>query len=104
MNDIVTLRGEVKQLQNLTQQLEPFVKSFSAGVNAGEMRAAALDASEQQHVEALLDHLARLQMQEPQQTQNQAPTKDCRHSRQTATSADNALYMKGKVKKKKKKN
>ncbi|XP_043280659.1 RING finger protein 207-like isoform X2 [Venturia canescens] len=94
MNDIVTLRGEVKQLQNLTQQLEPFVKSFTAGVNAGEIRAAALDSSDQQHLEALLDHLARLQMQESQQSQPTAPTKDCRHSRNTPTSADNALYMK----------
>lgn len=96
MNDIVTLRGEVKQLQNLTQQLEPFVKSFTAGVNAGEIRAAALDSADQQHLEALLDHLARLQMQESQQSQPTAPTKDCRHSRNTTTSADNALYMKGK--------
>lgn len=93
MNDILTLRGEVKQLQNLTQQLEPFVKSFSAGMTAGEMSAAAADAAGHQHLQALLDHFARLQMQEPQQQQQQStvPTKDCRHTK----SADNVLYMKG---------
>ncbi|CAL7933217.1 unnamed protein product [Xylocopa violacea] len=94
MNDILTLRSQVKQLQNLAQQLEPFIKSFATGVNAGEMSMAASDVSSNQHLQALLDHLARLQMQEPPQPQTQAPTKDHRHSRTSATSADNALYMK----------
>ncbi|XP_076390958.1 RING finger protein 207 isoform X2 [Megachile rotundata] len=94
MNDIMSLRSQVKQLQNLAQQLEPFVKSFSSGMNAGEISMTASDAASNQHLQALLDHLARLQMQEPPQPQTQAPTKDHRHSRATATSADNALYMK----------
>ncbi|XP_076763514.1 RING finger protein 207 [Xylocopa sonorina] len=94
MNDILTLRSQVKQLQNLAQQLEPFIKSFATGVNAGEVSMAASDVSSNQHLQALLDHLARLQMQEPPQPQTQAPTKDHRHSRASATSADNALYMK----------
>lgn len=100
MNDILSLRSQVKQLQNLAQQLEPFVKSFATGVSAGEVSMAATDVTSNQHLQALLDHLARLQMQEPPQpaqpqTQAQAPTKDHRHSRTAAaTSADNALYMK----------
>lgn len=95
MNDILSLRSEVKKLQTLAQQLEPFVKSFSTGVGAGEVSMAASDAADNQHLQALLDHLARLQMQEPPHTTGQAPTKDHRHPRSTATSADNALYMKG---------
>lgn len=95
MNDILSLRSEVKKLQALTQHLEPFVKSFSMGINAGEVSLAAVDAADNQHLQALLDHLARLQMQEPP-PQAQAPTKDHRHPRSTATTADNALYMKGK--------
>ncbi|XP_063985367.1 RING finger protein 207-like [Diachasmimorpha longicaudata] len=91
MNDILTLRGEVKQLQSLTQQLEPFVKSFSAGITAGEMSSAAADAAGHQHLQALLDHFTRMQMQEPQ-GQGAAPTKDCRHGKNAA--ADNILYMK----------
>ncbi|XP_066597625.1 RING finger protein 207-like isoform X2 [Prorops nasuta] len=96
MNDILSLRGEVKQLQTLAQQLEPFVKSFSAGMNAGEMGTASSDAASNQHLQALLDRLARLQMQEPpQQAPTSAPTKDtCRHARTATPSADNALYMK----------
>ncbi|XP_024944302.1 RING finger protein 207 isoform X3 [Cephus cinctus] len=94
MNDILTLRSEVKQLLTMAQQLEPFVKSFSVGVSAGEASAAATDAAGHQHLQALLDHLARLQMQEPAQPQTPAPTKDCRHPRSATTSADNALYMK----------
>ncbi|XP_014471947.1 PREDICTED: RING finger protein 207-like isoform X2 [Dinoponera quadriceps] len=94
MNDILSLRSEVKKLQTLAQQLEPFVKSFSTGVGAGEVSMAASDAADNQHLQALLDHLARLQMQEPPHPPGQAPTKDHRHPRSTATSADNALYMK----------
>ncbi|XP_076479361.1 RING finger protein 207 isoform X5 [Bombus vancouverensis nearcticus] len=94
MNDILSLRSQVKQLQNLAQQLEPYIKSFATGVSAGEVSMIASDAASNQHLQALLDHLARLQMQEPPQPQTQAPTKDHRHSRTTATSADNALYMK----------
>ncbi|XP_067214301.1 RING finger protein 207-like isoform X3 [Linepithema humile] len=93
MNDILSLRSEVKKLQALAQHLEPFVKSFSTGIGAGEVSMAAADAVDNQHLHALLDHLARLQMQEPH-PQAQAPTKDHRHPRSTATSADNALYMK----------
>lgn len=93
MDDILSLRNQVKQLQNLAQQLEPFVKSFTSGVTAGEVSMTASDVANNQHLQALL-HLARLHMQEPSQPQTQAPTKD-RHSRTTATSADNALYMKG---------
>lgn len=95
MNDILSLRSEVKKLQVLAQHLEPFVKSFSIGIGAGEVSVAAADAADNQHLQALLDHLARLQMQEPPHPQAQAPTKDHRHPRSTATSADNALYMKG---------
>lgn len=96
MNDILSLRSEVKKLQALAQHLEPFVKSFSTGIGAGEVSLAAADAADNQHLQALLDHLARLQMQEPPpHPQGQAPTKEHRHSRSTATSADNALYMKG---------
>lgn len=95
MNDILSLRSEVKKLQALAQHLEPFVKSFSTGIGAGEVSMAAADAVDNQHLQALLDHLARLQMQEPPHPQTQAPTKDHRHPRSTATSADNALYMKG---------
>ncbi|KAG5305558.1 RN207 protein, partial [Acromyrmex insinuator] len=95
MNDILSLRSEVKKLQVLAQHLEPFVKSFSIGIGAGEVSVAAADAADNQHLQALLDHLARLQMQEPPpHPQAQAPTKDHRHPRSTATSADNALYMK----------
>ncbi|XP_011862094.1 PREDICTED: RING finger protein 207-like isoform X2 [Vollenhovia emeryi] len=95
MNDILSLRSEVKKLQVLAQHLEPFVKSFSIGIGAGEVSVAAADAADSQHLQALLDHLARLQMQEPPpHPQAQAPTKDHRHPRGTATSADNALYMK----------
>lgn len=95
MNDILSLRSEVKKLQVLAQHLEPFVKSFSIGIGAGEVSMAAADAADNQHLQALLDHLARLQMQEPPpHPQAQAPTKDHRHPRSTATSADNALYMK----------
>ncbi|XP_050592693.1 RING finger protein 207-like isoform X3 [Bombus affinis] len=94
MNDILSLRSQVKQLQNLAQQLEPYIKSFATGVSAGEVSMIASDAANNQHLQALLDHLARLQMQEPPQPQTQAPTKDHRHSRTSATSADNVLYMK----------
>ncbi|XP_070161534.1 RING finger protein 207 isoform X3 [Polyergus mexicanus] len=95
MNDILSLRSEVKKLQALAQHLEPFVKSFSTGIGAGEVSLAAADAADNQHLQALLDHLARLQMQEPPpHSQGQAPTKEHRHPRSTATSADNALYMK----------
>ncbi|XP_011637095.1 RING finger protein 207-like isoform X3 [Pogonomyrmex barbatus] len=98
MNDILSLRSEVKKLQVLAQHLEPFVKSFSIGIGAGEVSMAAADAADNQHLQALLDHLSRLQMQEPPppppHPQAQAPTKDHRHPRSTATSADNALYMK----------
>ncbi|EZA48760.1 RING finger protein 207 isoform X3 [Ooceraea biroi] len=92
MNDILTLRSEVKKLQAVAQHLEPFVKSFSTGIGAGEVSMAAADAADNQHLQALLDHLARLQMQEPL-PHPQAPTKDHRHPRSTG-SADNALYMK----------
>lgn len=88
----------MKQLQNAAQQLEPFIKSFAAGVTAGEVSTAVSDAAGNQGLQVLLDHLARLQMQEPpQQPQTQAPTKDHRHppQRSTVNSADNALYMKG---------
>jgi len=95
MNDILSLRSEVKKLQALAQHLEPFVKSFSSGIGAGEVSMAAADAADNQHLQALLDHLARLQMQEPL-SHPQAPTKEHRHSRSTTASADNALYMKGK--------
>lgn len=96
MNDILSLRNQVKQLQDVAQQLEPFVKSFSTGVTAGEVNMAASDVAGNQDLQVLLDHLSRLQMQEPpQQPQTQAPTKEQRHPRTTATSADNALYMKG---------
>ncbi|XP_031832713.1 RING finger protein 207 isoform X3 [Nomia melanderi] len=97
MNDILSLRNQVKQLQNAAQQLEPFIKSFAAGVTAGEVSTAVSDAAGNQGLQVLLDHLARLQMQEPpQQPQTQAPTKDHRHppQRSTVNSADNALYMK----------
>ncbi|XP_011701848.1 PREDICTED: RING finger protein 207-like [Wasmannia auropunctata] len=94
MNDILSLRSEVKKLQVLAQNLEPFVKTFSLGISAGEMSMAAADASDTQHLQALLDHLARMQVHEPPHPQAQAPTKDHRHPRSTATSADNALYMK----------
>lgn len=98
MNDILTLRGEVKQLQTVTQQLEPFVKSFSAGMIAGEMDAATADAADRQHLQALLEHFARIQMQEPSQQQQHVPvpTKDCRHTKNAGTT-DNILYMKGKI-------
>lgn len=96
MNDILTLKSEVKQLSTLAQQLEPFVKSFSAGVSAGEASIAASEAAGHQHLQVLLDHLARLQLQEQPQSQQSAHTKDCRHPRNNSTSADNALYMKGK--------
>lgn len=94
MNDILTLRGEVKQLQSLTQQLEPFVKSFSAGITAGEMSSAAADAAGHQHLQALLDHFTRMQMQEAQAQGSVQPTKDCRHGKNSG-GADNILYMKG---------
>lgn len=87
MNDILSLRGEVKQLQTLAQQLQPFVKSFATGVTAGEISTAASDAASHQHLQTLLDHLARLQMQDHQIN---APTKDYRHQRN-----DNAAFMKG---------
>lgn len=95
MNDILSLRSEVKQILTMAQQLEPFVKSFSSGISAGEISTAASDAASHQRLQALLDHLARLQMQEPPQPQGPAPTKECRHPRGSAPSADNALYMKG---------
>lgn len=95
MNDILSLRSEVKKLQTLAQQLEPFIKSFSTGVGAGEVSMAASDAADNQHLQVLLDHLARLQMQEPPHPPTQPPTKEHRHPRSTATSADNVLYMKG---------
>lgn len=88
----------MKKLQVLAQHLEPFVKSFTIGIGAGEMSMAAADAADSQHLQVLLDHLARMQMQEPPPPPHppgQAPTKDHRHPRSTATSADNALYMKG---------
>ncbi|XP_012254387.2 RING finger protein 207-like [Athalia rosae] len=94
MNDILTLKSEVKQLSTLAQQLEPFVKSFSAGVSAGETSITASEAAGHQHLEVLLDHLARLQLQEQPQSQQQQHTKDCGHPRNNSTSADNALYMK----------
>nr|XP_033335833.1 RING finger protein 207-like isoform X3 [Megalopta genalis] len=95
MNDILSLRSQVKQLQSLAQQLEPFIKSFTTGVTAGEVSIAVSDAASNQDLQVLLDHLARLHMQEPsQQPQTQAPTKDHRQQRPTVTSADNALYMK----------
>ncbi|XP_011260345.1 RING finger protein 207 isoform X3 [Camponotus floridanus] len=94
MNDILSLRSEVKKLQALAQHLEPFVKSFSTGISAGEVSLAAADAADNQHLQALLDHLARLQMQEPPPHPQAQPTKEHRHPRSTATSADNALYMK----------
>lgn len=98
MNDILSLKGEVKQLQSVAQQLEPFVKSFSAGVNAGELSTAASDAAGHQHLQALLDHLARLQMQEPLQPQMPAPTKDQYRLHQRSTGPnENALYSKGHI-------
>ncbi|XP_076293150.1 RING finger protein 207 isoform X2 [Lasioglossum baleicum] len=95
MNDILSLRNQVKQLQNLAQQLEPFIKSYTTGVTAGEVSMSVSDAACNQDLKVLLDHLSRLQMQEPpQQPQTQAPVKDIRQPRSTVTSADNALYMK----------
>ncbi|XP_014214264.1 RING finger protein 207-like [Copidosoma floridanum] len=81
MNDILELKGEVKQLQSVAQQLEPFVKSFAAGVTAGELSQAAADVTSEPHLQALLDHLQRLQMQDPAQMRHQRPTVD-----------NNALY------------
>lgn len=97
MNDILSLRSEVKQLQTLAQQLEPFVKSFAAGVNAGEISAATSEAAAHQHFQTLLDHLSRLQMQEPPQhpQSGPTPTKDIRHSRSNTSCTDNIIYIKG---------
>ena len=95
MNDILSLKGEVKQLQTLAQQLEPFVKSFSTGINAGEISTAASDAAGHQHLQALLDHLSRLQLQDSSHQQMSAPTKDYRHQRNTGQN-DNAQFIKGK--------
>ncbi|KAJ8679580.1 hypothetical protein QAD02_015367 [Eretmocerus hayati] len=97
MNDILTLKSEVKQLQNVAQQLEPFVKSFAAGVSAGEISNAASDAAGNQHLQALLDHIARLQMQDQLPMQHHghmtAPTKEYRHQRAPPPN-DNAIYAK----------
>lgn len=96
MNDILSLRSEVKQLQMVAQQLEPFVKTFAIGVSAGEMSSAASDAAGHQHLQALLEHLSRLQLQEqtPQsQQQTTAPSKDCRHPRGTAASNGILYYI-----------
>lgn len=93
MNDILSLKTEVKQLQNMAQQLEPFVKSFSTGLSAGEINTAVSDATGHQHLQALLDHLARLQMQEPPQSQSQAPTKEFRQSRSNITT--DSTFAKG---------
>lgn len=75
INDILSLKSEVKQLQSLAQQIEPFIKSFTSSVNTGEANVTASDATNHQHLQVLLEHLTRIQMQEPTQP---APTKDSR--------------------------
>ncbi|XP_058810457.1 RING finger protein 207-like isoform X3 [Phymastichus coffea] len=75
MNDILSLKGELKQLQLFAQQLEPFIKSFTSGINTGEANTSASDVTNHQHLQVLLDHLARLQIQEPIHS---SPTKECR--------------------------
>ena len=80
MNDVLCLRGEVKQLHLLALQLEPFVKSFAACIGSGDVTSATSDSAGNQHLKNLLDHLSRLQMQDPHH-QAAPPTKDNRYAR-----------------------
>lgn len=94
MNDILALKGEVKQLQLIAQQLEPIVQSFSAGITAGELSTSNSDAASYQRLQALLDHISRFKMQETSLTQMPVPTKESRHLQSIIN--EDSLYTKRK--------
>ncbi|XP_011503717.1 PREDICTED: RING finger protein 207-like [Ceratosolen solmsi marchali] len=89
MNNILSLKGEVKQLHTVAQQLEPFIKSFVTGINPSELNTIASDINSQKHFQALLDHLGCLKIQEP----TTPSTKEYRHQRNCSAN-DNAMYTK----------
>jgi hypothetical protein len=94
MNNILSLKGEIKQLQLVTQQLEPFIKSFIMGINTSELNSNAFDINDHKHIQILLDHLGRLKVQKSSQPQTLAQTKEFRHQRNQTTN-DNTFYTKG---------
>lgn len=57
MNDIVSLRSEVKQLATVAQQLEPYVKTLSSQTNLEEVA----------NLQALIDRISVLQASEQHQ-------------------------------------
>jgi hypothetical protein len=68
MNDILTLRAEVKHLSLIAHQLEPYVKSLAAA----ERNQAPTDSTQQQQqqettsshqqLQSLLEHISMLQL------------------------------------------
>nr|CAD7574365.1 unnamed protein product [Timema californicum] len=66
MNDILTLRSEVKNLSVIANQLEPYVKSLTSGSAPVERISESADTSSQetshQQLQSLLEHISALQM------------------------------------------
>uniref|UniRef100_A0A1B6E883 B box-type domain-containing protein n=1 Tax=Clastoptera arizonana TaxID=38151 RepID=A0A1B6E883_9HEMI len=63
MNDIVSLRCEVKQLATVAQQLEPYVKTLSSQTNLEEVA----------NLQALIDRISLLKASEQHQSHNRRP-------------------------------
>ncbi|XP_033607635.1 RING finger protein 207 isoform X2 [Cryptotermes secundus] len=105
MNDILTLRAEVKHLSLIAHQLEPYVKSLAAA----ERSQASTDSVQQQQqpqepisshqqLQSLLEHISMLQLDAASSMDSSGAQKgECRvHPGQVVTSpsAENIMYMK----------
>nr|CAD7266849.1 unnamed protein product [Timema shepardi] len=101
MNDILTLRSEVKNLSVIANQLEPYVKSLTSGSAPVERISESADTSSQetshQQLQSLLEHISALQMDTATAYRLDASQKECRmHPSNIVNSptAESAMYMK----------
>lgn len=79
MNEILNLRGEVKQLSHVAQQLEPYIKSLSASLQqipqkpSDSQQAQELNLHSQQ-LQAILEHINKLQIESQKLHKVQSPS------------------------------
>nr|CAD7433448.1 unnamed protein product [Timema monikensis] len=102
MNDILTLRSEVKNLSVIANQLEPYVKSLlTSGSAPVERICESAETSSQetshQQLQSLLEHISALQMDTATAYRMDASQKECRiHPSNIVSSptTESAMYMK----------
>ncbi|XP_039287373.1 uncharacterized protein LOC111046164 isoform X2 [Nilaparvata lugens] len=87
MNDIVSLRSEVKQLAMAAQQLEPYVRSLSSQTNLDEMA----------NLQTLIDRITTLQNQHYQAEQAAQKQGGFRSQMTSPTAVENGLHLKGEM-------